>query len=77
MKAEIQRAVTLANNGNWDEAHRIVQDMHDATAFWLHANLHREEGDNANAQYWYSRAQQPFSKESLQEERQHIVASLH
>ncbi len=77
MKSEIQRAVTLANNGNWDKAHQIVQVMNDATAYWLHANLHREEGDHNNAQYWYTRAQQPFSKESLLEERQRIVASLH
>ncbi len=76
MTTEIQKAVTLANNGNWDEAHQIVQKLHDRTAFWLHANLHREEGDNNNAQYWYTRADQPFSTESLQVERQHILASL-
>ncbi len=76
MNAEIQRAVTLANDGYWDEAHQIVQVMNDPTAFWLHANLHREEGDHNNAQYWYTRAQQPFSKESLLVERQQILLSM-
>jgi uncharacterized Zn finger protein len=76
MKTDIEKAVELANSGDWDQAHRIVQQMQDKTSYWLHANLHREEGDKNNAQYWYSRAGKPFSEESLQAEREQILASL-
>jgi hypothetical protein len=76
MQKQIAKAIELANEGNWDQAHRIVQKMEDQTAYWLHANLHREEGDHGNAQYWYSRAEQPFSKKTFEAERADILTSL-
>ena len=43
-------------HGNWDRAHTIAQDIENPDAAWLHAYLHRKEGDATNAAYWYRRA---------------------
>ena len=49
-------ALWWAAKGEWDKAHEIVQDEDDADAAWVHAYLHRVEGDLGNAGYWYRRA---------------------
>ena len=54
------RALWHDLNGDWDVAHRIVQQMADINAMWIHAYLHRKEPDEANARYWYRRAGKPF-----------------
>jgi len=55
--AELHRAIELALAGEWDEAHGLVQaDEADPTACWIHAVLHKIEGDPGNARYWYRRA---------------------
>ena len=43
-------------NGNWDKAHKIVQNMSSVHAKWIHAYLHRKEGDIGNSKYWYRAA---------------------
>ena len=48
--------------GDWDRAHKIVQDDEGAAAAWVHAHLHRVEGDEGNAGYWYARAGKPHAK---------------
>ncbi|HYG21156.1 MAG TPA: hypothetical protein VEH04_00130 [Verrucomicrobiae bacterium] len=54
---ELLRAIDLALAGKWEDAHTIVQGLEDdATAAWIHAVLHKIEGDTANARYWYRRA---------------------
>jgi hypothetical protein len=54
---ELERAIDLAERGAWDQAHAIVQaDEADEAACWIHAVLHKIEGDAANARYWYRRA---------------------
>ena len=53
---ELLRAVELAQTGDWDTAHQIVQQYEDGTAAWIHAVLHKIEGDLGNARYWYRRA---------------------
>lgn len=50
------KALWLAKAGRWDDAHDLCQDVPDPTGSWIHAYLHREEGDPGNAAYWYSRA---------------------
>ncbi len=57
LRPRLARAVALALAGDWPAAHAIVQ-VHedDATAAWIHAVVHRMEGDLANARYWYRRA---------------------
>ena len=62
--------------GNWDEAHRLAQDVDDASGAWVHAYLHRKEGDEGNAAYWYRRASQPVSRQSLDQEWTQIVGAL-
>ena len=54
-------AIELALAGDWQASHRIVQqDEADATACWIHAVLHKIEGDAGNARYWYRRAGQSY-----------------
>jgi hypothetical protein len=48
-------AVNLALDGDWDASHKIAQDYSDTTANWLHAVLHKIEGDEWNSKYWYAR----------------------
>ncbi len=60
----------------WDNAHKLIQDVDDKNAAWIHAYLHRKEGDIANADYWYSRAGKKRPSVSLKEEWEQIVTSL-
>ena len=54
---DLFQAVELALAGNWDAAHQLVQQYEsDETAAWIHAVLHKMEGDPGNASYWYRRA---------------------
>jgi hypothetical protein len=62
--------------GDWNRAHEMVQDEEGREAAWVHAYLHRKEGDLANAAYWYRRAGKPVAKESLKEEWEALVAAL-
>lgn len=50
-----QEAVELALNGDWDGSHKIVQEYSDHYANWIHAVLHKIEGDVSNSRYWYMR----------------------
>ena len=69
-------ALWWAAKGNWDEAHKIVQDEDTAEAAWVHAYLHRVEGDLGNAGYWYRKAGQPVAKDALESEWERITAAL-
>ena len=55
-KQSYQKAMELIKNDEWEKAHDIVQDMNTTMAAHIHAYLHRIEGDNWNADYWYRRA---------------------
>lgn len=55
-KGALLTAVELALDGDWDASHQIAQDYSDATANWLHAVLHKIEGDAWNSKYWYARS---------------------
>jgi hypothetical protein len=69
-------ALWWAAKGKWDEAHKIVQDEGTADAAWVHAYLHRVEGDLGNAGYWYRQASQPVATDSLETEWERIVSAL-
>ena len=56
MGKELLKAIALAIAGEWNAAHQIVQQYEDATAAWIHAVLHKIEGDQDNSLYWYRRA---------------------
>lgn len=62
--------------GRWDQAHKIVQATSDWTGAWVHAYLHRKEGDIANALYWYSHAGKSQPRLSLEEEWEFLVKAL-
>ena len=62
--------------GDWKEAHRLAQEIDDETGAWVHAYLHRKEGDLANAAYWYRRAHQKVAKDSLTVEWDRIARTL-
>ena len=60
-KEDLIRAVDAAFAGDWESAHQLAQGHEgDATADWLHAVLHKIEGDASNARYWYRRAGQAY-----------------
>jgi hypothetical protein len=70
------RALWWAAKDDWDTAHKIVMDEAGADCAWVHAYLHRAEGDLANAQYWYGQAGRPAATCSLDAEWQAIVGAL-
>jgi hypothetical protein len=66
----------LAKRGDWHGAHTIAQDIDSADGSWLHAYLHRLEGDRGNAAYWYHRANRPMPDEDVSsEEEWQVLAS--
>ena len=69
-------ALWWAAKGQWDEAHGIVQDESMREAAWVHAYLHRVEGDLSNAGYWYRQAGKPVATASLYIEWEQIARSL-
>jgi hypothetical protein len=69
-------ALWHAARGDWDKAHALVQDEESATAAWVHAHLHRVEGDEGNAGYWYRRAGKPHAKVSHDEEWKQLADAL-
>ena len=70
------RAMWEDARGRWDAAHQIAQDLDDKTGAWIHAYLHRKEGDLSNAGYWYRRAGKPVAHDSLDEEWTRVVTAL-
>ncbi|WP_066619314.1 hypothetical protein [Rufibacter roseus] len=62
--------------GNWQKAHELIQDLPSKSAAWIHAYLHRKEGDNWNADYWYTSAGKKRPAGSLQEEWEQLVKAL-
>jgi hypothetical protein len=63
-------------NGDWEAAHRIAQDVGDGDGAWVHAYLHRKEGDLSNARYWYRQAGQQPATDALESEWARIAAAL-
>jgi hypothetical protein len=61
---------------DWDTAHACVQDGISPEASWVHAYLHRKEGDEGNARYWYAKAGKEFYSGSLPEEWERLVITL-
>ena len=53
---DLLKAIEFAQAGDWNAAHELVQQHEDNTAAWIHAVLHKIEGDLGNARYWYRRA---------------------
>jgi hypothetical protein len=63
--------------GDWDAAHKLCQTREgEPSCDWVHAYLHRKEGDLSNAGYWYRRAGRPVSAQSLEQEWESIAQAL-
>jgi hypothetical protein len=62
--------------GNWKRAHESAQEDDSPAGSWVHAYLHRKEGDSSNAAYWYRRAGKPPCQDPLEQEWLQIAASL-
>jgi len=62
--------------GDWNAAHELAQADEGGDGDWVHAYLHRKEGDSGNAAYWYRRARRPVSRSSLPQEWDEIVETL-
>ena len=59
-KELLTQAISFAINDSWEASHKIVQDLDSRQAYWIHAILHKIEGDEYNSRYWYERAQQSY-----------------
>lgn len=70
------RGLWWQGKGDWDRAHHEAQSDDGVDAAWVHAHLHRVEGDRSNAGYWYRRAGQPHATEPLDAEWRRIAAAL-
>ena len=72
MRIDYRKALELARQGQWDEAHQMVQSARDRQSCLIHAYLHRVEGDLGNARYWYNRAGEEMPDNSLHTEWQRL-----
>ena len=63
-------------NGNWEKAHEVAQSDTTREGSWVHAYLHRKEGDIGNAGYWYARARRPAADGPLEGEWTAMVQEL-
>lgn len=73
---EALKSLWFDAKGNWHRAHEIVDGNNDLNAQWIHAYLHRKEGDDWNARYWYRRAGKDFPSSTLEEEHRALVAFI-
>jgi hypothetical protein len=74
--APLVRALVLEARGDWNGAHQIAQDDKTRDGAWVHAYLHRKEGDSGNAAYWYRQAGQPVASGAHDEEWRRIASAL-
>ena len=73
---ELLKALWFEGKGDWESAHNIAQDIHNNDGSWIHAYLHRVEGDLGNASYWYSRANRKMPSSTLKDEWSALVKEL-
>lgn len=69
----ILQALWYDYQDDWDKSHDIAQEIHTDEGSWIHAYLHRKEGDHWNANYWYNKAGRSMPSYSLDEERERIT----
>ena len=74
--SEIERTIWYILKENWDMAHKTVQDLSTETTCWIHAYLHRVEGDLGNAGYWYNRDHKEPTAKLLKSELNDIIKSV-
>jgi len=69
-------ALWYDGKSDWTRAHNLAQEVDTKEGSWIHAYLHRKEGDSGNASYWYSRAGKKMPSFSLEREWEEIVRAL-
>lgn len=74
--SELLTALWHERKGDWTRAHEIAQDIETPEAAWVHAYLHRREGDTSNAGYWYRQAGKSVNRGDMDEEWRSIVTAL-
>ena len=74
--SDATQAVWWDGKGDWTRAHECAQRQEDADGSWVHAYLHRKEGDLDNAGYWYRRANRPPASGTLEAEWAEIAGAL-
>lgn len=74
--SDLLRALWCDGKGDWEGAHNIAQDIQSTEGAWIHAYLHRKEGDHGNAAYWYRRAGKPVPRLSLEEEWEQLAVAF-
>ncbi len=70
------KALWYDKKGDWNSAHDLIQDLQDKNAAWIHAYLHRKEGDVANADYWYRLAGKKRYSGTIEEEWEELLKAL-
>lgn len=70
------KSVWYQTKGNWDKSHLLAQDIHNSMGSRIHAHLHRYEGDEWNAKYWYKQAGRTFPSISLKKELKLLVKEI-
>ena len=73
---ELLKALIFDANNDWDSAHNIAKDIFSKDGSWVHAYLHRKEGDLPNASYWYGYAGRKLPAIPLEEEWGSIATEL-
>ncbi len=73
---EALKALWWERKGDWNKAHDMLQNLEGRDAAWVHAYLHRKEGDVTNAAYWYNKAGKDISSGDIIEEFRFIVSTL-
>jgi hypothetical protein len=74
--SKLLQALWYEGKNDWETSHNIAQDIHTADGSWIHAYLHRKEGDIGNASYWYRKAGRPVPDASLKNEWELITKEL-
>jgi len=74
--SEELKSLWHAKKDHWEEAHSIAQDIDNANGYWIHAYLHRVEGDLGNANYWYRQSGKAMPSVSLSEELEVLIQSF-
>lgn len=70
------RALWHAAKGDWGRAHAAAQEIPGRDGSWIHAHLHREEGDLGNARHWYARSGRPEPSAGIEAERMELIAAF-
>lgn len=74
--AVLLQALWYEAKGDWEKSHELAQDVNTPDGSWVHAYLHRKEGDRFNAQYWYNRANRKMPEYSMEKEWEEIVKTM-